>query len=136
MLRSTGNDGYYYQRNGVKIGTSYPDRAQVEIGEKNGNEGQVGFAGSTKIGRHACSEGSWVCGHLRLLTGQKSEPSQVSRVGCCQIEQLRPFGLSCISRSQGLLQLHYFQKVPEINSKIERMAKDIDLLKKNIETDK
>jgi len=123
-------------RKGVKSDNLIQIGHNVEIGENTVMAGQVGIAGSTKIGRNCMFGGQvGIAGHLKIADGTKIG-AQSGIPGDVKKENSVLLGYPAIDHRDFFRSSILFRRLPEINSKIERMAKDIDLLKKNIETDK
>ncbi|MGI6338110.1 MAG: UDP-3-O-(3-hydroxymyristoyl)glucosamine N-acyltransferase [Bacteroidales bacterium] len=123
-------------RKGVKIDNLIQIGHNVEIGENTVMAGQVGIAGSTKIGRNCMFGGQvGIAGHLKIADGAKIG-AQSGIPGDVKKENSILLGYPAIDHRDFLRSSILFKRLPEINTRIEKMAKDIDLIKKNMEPDK
>ena len=122
-------------RKGVKIDNLIQIGHNVEIGENTVMAGQVGIAGSTKIGRNCMFGGQvGIAGHLKIADGTKIG-AQSGIPGDVKKENSILLGYPAIDHRDFLRSSILFKRLPEINTRIEKMAKDIDLIKKNMEPD-
>lgn len=123
-------------RKGVKIDNLIQIGHNVEIGENTVMAGQVGIAGSTKIGRNCMFGGQvGIAGHLKIADGTKIG-AQSGVPGDIKNENSVLLGYPAIDHREFLRSSILFRRLPEINLKVEKMAKDIDLLLKNRDIDK
>jgi len=122
-------------RKGVKIDNLIQIGHNVEIGENTVMAGQVGIAGSTKIGRNCMFGGQvGIAGHLKIADGTKIG-AQSGIPGDVKKENSILLGYPAIDHRDFLRSSILFKRLPEINTRIEKMVKDIDLIKKNMEPD-
>ena len=117
-------------RKGVKLDNLVQIAHNVEVGKNTVMSAQVGIAGSTKVGEWCMFGGQvGVAGHISIgdkvfLGAQSGVPSSIkdnqALIGTPPMEKLPYF------KSQAI-----FQKLPDLYKEINRLKKEIELLKKS-----
>ncbi len=117
-------------RRGVKLDNLIQIGHNVEVGENTVMAAQTGIAGSTKVGKN-CMFGGQVglSGHVRIANGTKIG-AQAGIPGDIKEENTVILGSPAFDLKQFLKSSVVFRKLPEINTKIDRLEKDVELLKK------
>jgi UDP-3-O-[3-hydroxymyristoyl] glucosamine N-acyltransferase len=92
--------------------------------------GQTGVAGSTKVGKN-CMFGGQVglSGHIKIADGTRIG-AQGGIAGDVKEENTTIIGSPAIEFKQFLKSSVVFRKLPEMKVKIEKLEKEIELLKK------
>ncbi len=120
-------------RKGVKIDNLIQIGHNVEIGENTVMAGQVGIAGSTKVGRNCMFAGQvGIAGHLKIADGTKIG-AQSGVPGDIKKENSVLLGYPAIDHRDFLRSSILFRRLPEINSKVDKLEKDMNSLKKSRE---
>lgn len=116
-------------RRGVKIDNLVQIGHNVEVGENTVMAGQTGIAGSTKVGKN-CMFGGQVglAGHIKIADGSKIGAQ--AGIGSDVKEGSILLGTPGIDSRQFIRASVVFKNLPEINTKIRTMEKDIESLKK------
>ncbi len=118
-------------RKGVKIDNLIQIGHNVEIGENTVMAGQTGIAGSTRIGRNCMFGGQvGIAGHLNIADGTKIG-AQAGILGDIRTENTVILGSPAFDLKDFLRSAVIFKKLPDLKAKIDEMAKDIMLMKKN-----
>jgi UDP-3-O-[3-hydroxymyristoyl] glucosamine N-acyltransferase len=114
---------------GVKIDNLVQIGHNVEIGENTVMAGQTGIAGSTKVGKN-CMFGGQVglAGHIKIADGTKIGAQ--AGVGSDVKEGQVLLGTPAFDSRQFIRSSVVFKNLPEINTKIRTIEKDIESLKK------
>lgn len=117
-------------RRGAKLDNLVQIGHNVEVGENTVMAGQTGIAGSTKIGKN-CMFGGQVglAGHLKIANGTKIG-AQAGIGSDVKEEGLILLGTPAFDSRQFIRSSVVFKNLPEINSKIRNIEKDIESLKK------
>ena len=115
-------------RKGVKIDNLVQIGHNVEVGENTVMAGQTGIAGSTKVGKN-CMFGGQVglAGHIKIADGTKIGAQ--AGVGSDVKESQVLLGTPAFDSRQFIRSSVVFKNLPEINTKIRTMEKDIESLK-------
>ena len=117
-------------RKGVKLDNLIQIGHNVEIGENTVMAAQTGIAGSTKIGNNCMFGGQvGISGHIRIANGTKIG-AQSGIPGEIKKENSVILGSPGIEHRDFLRSSIIFQKLPELNKKIDELEKQILLLKK------
>lgn len=120
-------------RRGVKIDNLVQIGHNVEIGENTVMAGQTGIAGSTKIGRNCMFAGQvGIAGHLKIADGTKIG-AQSGIPGDVKKENSVLLGYPAFEHKDFLRSAVIFRKLPEIKSKLDDLAKEIENMKKKPE---
>jgi UDP-3-O-[3-hydroxymyristoyl] glucosamine N-acyltransferase len=117
-------------RKGVKLDNLIQIGHNVEVGENTVMAGQTGVAGSTKVGKN-CMFGGQVglSGHIKIADGTRIG-AQGGIAGDVKEENTTIIGSPAIEFKQFLKSSVVFRKLPEMKVKIEKLEKEIELLKK------
>ena len=119
-------------RKGVKIDNLVQVGHNVEIGENTVMAGQTGIAGSTKIGRNCMFAGQvGIAGHLKIADGTKIG-AQSGIPGDVKKENSVLLGYPAFEHKDFLRSSVIFRKLPEMKSKLDEIAKEIDNLRKKM----
>jgi UDP-3-O-[3-hydroxymyristoyl] glucosamine N-acyltransferase len=118
-------------RRGVKLDNLIQIGHNVEVGENTVMAAQTGIAGSTKVGKN-CMFGGQVglSGHVRIANGTKIG-AQAGIPGDIKEENTVILGTPAFDIRQFLKSSVIFRKLPELNTKIEKLEKEVELLKKS-----
>lgn len=117
-------------RKGVKIDNLVQIGHNVEIGENTVMAGQTGIAGSTKIGRNCMFAGQvGIAGHLKIADGTKIG-AQSGIPGDVKKENSVLLGYPAIDHKDFLRSAVIFRKLPEMKSKLDDLAKEVENLRK------
>lgn len=117
-------------RNGVKLDNLIQIGHNVEVGANTVMAGQVGVAGSTKVGKNCMIGGQvGIAGHIKVADGTKigaqaGIPSEVKN------ENTIILGSPAIDHKDFLRSSVIFRKLPELKTKVDLLAKEIENLKK------
>lgn len=116
-------------RRGVKLDNLIQVGHNVEIGENTVIAAQTGLAGSTKIGKN-CMFGGQVgfAGHLSIADGCKIG-AQSGIMSTVSEENSVLLGYPAMESKQFLKSFVYFRKLPDMNSRIDALAKSVESLK-------
>lgn len=118
-------------RKGVKIDNLIQIGHNVEIGENTVMAGQTGIAGSTRIGKNCMFGGQvGIAGHLSIADGTKIG-AQSGILGDIRNENSIILGTPAFDHKDFLRSAVIFRKLPDLKAKIDEMAKDFQLMKKN-----
>lgn len=115
---------------GVKLDNNIQIGHNVEVGENTVMAAQTGIAGSTKIGRN-CMFGGQVglAGHLKIANGTKIG-AQAGILGDVKEENTVILGSPAFELKQYLKSTIVFKKLPELKTKVDKLEKEIESLKK------
>jgi len=117
-------------RKGVKLDNLIQIGHNVEIGENTVMAGQTGIAGSTKIGKNCMFGGQvGIAGHLKIADGTKIG-AQAGILGDIKNENSIILGSPAFDLKDFLKSTVIFRKLPDLKSKVDDLAKDVDTLKK------
>jgi UDP-3-O-[3-hydroxymyristoyl] glucosamine N-acyltransferase len=117
-------------RKGVKLDNLIQIGHNVEIGENTVMAGQTGIAGSTKIGKNCMFGGQvGIAGHIKIADGTKIG-AQAGILGDIKNENSIILGSPAFDLKDFLKSSVVFRKLPELKSKVDNLAKDVDSLKK------
>ena len=116
-------------RKGVKLDNLIQIGHNVEVGDNTVMAALTGISGSTKIGKN-CMFGGQVglAGHLKIANGTKIG-AQGGILGDIREENTAIIGSPAIPVKQFMRSSILFKKLPELNSKIEKIEKDLEALK-------
>jgi UDP-3-O-[3-hydroxymyristoyl] glucosamine N-acyltransferase len=117
-------------RKGVKLDNLIQIAHNVEVGENTVMAAQTGISGSTKIGKN-CMFGGQVglAGHLKIANGTKIG-AQGGIISNIKEENTAIIGSPAIEIRQFMKSSILFKRLPEINSKIDALQKEVESLKK------
>jgi UDP-3-O-[3-hydroxymyristoyl] glucosamine N-acyltransferase len=117
-------------RRGVKLDNLIQIGHNVEVGENTVIAGQSGIAGSTKVGRNCMFAGQvGIAGHIRIADGTKIG-AKTGVAGNIKEANSVVLGIPAIDHKLFLRSSVIFRKLPELNSKIESIEKELKILKK------
>lgn len=117
-------------RKGVKIDNLIQIGHNVEIGENTVMAGQTGIAGSTKVGKNCMFAGQvGIAGHLKIADGTKIG-AKAGVAGSIKEENSIVTGLPAIEHRLFLRASVIFRKLPELKEKIDKLEKEMDIMKK------
>lgn len=117
-------------RKGVKLDNLIQVGHNVEVGENTVMAAQTGIAGSAKIGKNCMFGGQvGVAGHIKIANGTKLG-AQAGILGEIKEENRILLGSPGIDYKQFLRSSVIFNKLPELNSKVDSLEKEIKSLKK------
>lgn len=121
--------GSTFIRKGVKLDNLIQIGHNVEVGENTVMAAQTGISGSTKIGKN-CMFGGQVglAGHIKIANGTKIG-AQGGILGDIREENTAIIGSPAIPVKQFMRSSIIFKRLPELNSKIEKIEKDLEALK-------
>jgi UDP-3-O-[3-hydroxymyristoyl] glucosamine N-acyltransferase len=115
-------------RRGVKIDNLVQIGHNVEVGENTVMAGQTGIAGSTKIGKNCMFGGQvGIAGHLKI--GDDTKIGAQAGIGSDVKENSVLLGTPAFDSRQFIRSSVVFKNLPEINTKIRAIEKDLDALK-------
>jgi len=118
-------------RKGVKIDNLVQIGHNVEIGENTVIAGQTGIAGSTKVGKNCMFAGQvGIAGHIKIADGTKIG-AQAGILGDIKEENTIILGSPAFDYKQFLKSAVVFKKLPELKTKIDKIEKEIESLKKS-----
>jgi len=118
-------------RKGVKIDNLVQIGHNVEIGENTVIAGQTGIAGSTKVGKNCMFAGQvGIAGHIKIADGTKIG-AQAGILGDIKEENTVILGSPAFDYKQFLKSAVVFKKLPELKTKIDKIEKEIESLKKS-----
>jgi UDP-3-O-[3-hydroxymyristoyl] glucosamine N-acyltransferase len=118
-------------RKGVKIDNLIQIGHNVEVGENTVMAGQTGIAGSTKIGKNCMFAGQvGIAGHLNIADGVKIG-AKAGIPGDIKEENSIVLGSPAFEFRQFQRSFVVFKKLPELKTKIEKLEKEVETLKKN-----
>jgi UDP-3-O-[3-hydroxymyristoyl] glucosamine N-acyltransferase len=116
-------------RKGVKIDNLVQIGHNVEVGENTVMAGQTGIAGSTKVGKNCMFAGQvGIAGHLKIADGTKvgAQAGIGGDVKECSVL----LGTPAFDSKQFIRSFVVFKNLPEINTKLRAIEKDMESLKK------
>jgi len=117
-------------RKGVKLDNLIQIGHNVEVGEHTVMAGQTGVAGSTKIGKNCMFAGQvGIAGHLKIANGTIIA-AQSGIAGDVKKENSVLLGYPAFEHRDYLRSSILFKKLPELNTKIDELEKQVELLKK------
>ncbi len=116
-------------RKGVKLDNLIQVGHNVEIGENTVIAAQSGLAGSTRVGRN-CMFGGQVglAGHLSIADGCKIG-AQSGIMSTVSEENSTLLGYPATDSKQFLKSVVYIRKLPELNNRLDALAKTVAALK-------
>lgn len=116
-------------RKGVKLDNLIQIGHNVEVGENTVMAAQTGISGSTKVGKN-CMFGGQVglAGHLKIANGSKIG-AQAGILGDVREENSAIIGSPAIPIKDYMRSSVLFRKLPELNSAVNRLVKDVEALK-------
>ena len=118
-------------RKGVKIDNLVQIGHNVEIGENTVIAGQTGIAGSTKVGKNCMFAGQvGIAGHIKIADGTKIG-AQAGILGDIKEENTIILGSPAFDYKQFLKSAVVFKKLPELKTKIDKIEKEMESLKKS-----
>jgi len=118
-------------RKGVKIDNLVQIGHNVEIGENTVIAGQTGIAGSTKVGKNCMFAGQvGIAGHIKIADGTKIG-AQAGILGDIKEENTIILGSPAFDYKQFFKSAVVFKKLPELKTKIDKIEKEIESLKKS-----
>ncbi len=117
-------------RKGVKLDNLIQIGHNVEVGGNTVMAAQTGIAGSTKVGKN-CMFGGQVglAGHIKIADGTKIG-AQAGILGDVKEENTVILGSPAIDYKQFLKSSVVFRKLPELKSKVDKIEKEVEVLKK------
>jgi len=117
-------------RSGVKLDNLIQIGHNVEVGENTVMAAQSGVSGSTKLGKN-CMVGGQVgfTGHIKIADGTKIG-AQAGILGDIKEENTAIIGSPAFDIKQFMKSTVLFKRLPEIKSRIERIEKEVESLKK------
>jgi UDP-3-O-[3-hydroxymyristoyl] glucosamine N-acyltransferase len=116
-------------RKGVKLDNLIQIGHNVEIGENTVMAGQTGIAGSTKIGKNCMFGGQvGIAGHLKIADGTKIG-AQAGILGDVKNENSVILGSPAFDHKDYLKSTVIFRKLPDLKSKVDDLARDVNTLK-------
>lgn len=116
--------------NGVKLDNLIQIGHNVEVGEYTVMAGQTGIAGSTKIGKNCMLGGQvGIAGHIKIANGTKIG-AQAGILSDIKEENTIILGSPAIDYKQFLRSSVIFKKLPDLKTKIDKLEKDVESLKK------
>jgi len=120
-------------RKGVKLDNLIQIGHNVEVGENTVMAAQTGISGSTKVGKN-CMFGGQVglAGHLKVADGTKIG-AQAGLPGNVKKENLILLGSPAIDHRDFIRSSIVFRKLPELQTKIDDLEKQVEVLKKSSE---
>ncbi|MBP5171299.1 MAG: UDP-3-O-(3-hydroxymyristoyl)glucosamine N-acyltransferase [Bacteroidales bacterium] len=114
---------------GVKIDNLVQVAHNVEIGEHTVMAAQVGVAGSSKLGKHCTVAGQvGIAGHLHVADGT-TLAAQAGIISDVTDNSSPYFGTPCLPVKQYLRSYSVFKKMPELQTEIHQMRKELNELK-------
>lgn len=120
-------------RKGVKLDNLIQIGHNVEIGENTVMAGQTGIAGSSKIGRNCMFAGQvGIAGHLKIADGTRIG-AQSGIAGDVRNENSIITGYPAIDHRDFLRSSILFRKLPELKTRIDKVEKELESLKKGSE---
>ncbi len=122
--------GSTFIRKGVKLDNLIQIGHNVEIGENTVMAAQTGIAGSTKIGRNCMFGGQvGISGHLKIASGTKIG-AQSGLLGDVKEENTAVIGSPAFDFRQFMKSYVIVRKLPEFKTKLDKVEKDVEALKK------
>ncbi len=117
-------------KKGVKLDNLIQIGHNVVIGENTVMAAQTGIAGSTKIGRNCMFGGQvGIGGHIGIADGTKVG-AQAGIISNIKEENTIIQGSPAIEIKQFMKSSVLFRKLPDMNTKLETLVKDVEALKK------
>lgn len=114
---------------GVKIDNLVQVAHNVEIGEHTVMAAQVGVAGSSKLGKHCTVAGQvGIAGHLHIADGT-TLAAQAGIISDVTDNSAPYFGTPCLPVKQYLRSYSVFKKMPELQTEIRQLRKELNELK-------
>lgn len=119
-------------RKGVKLDNLIQIGHNVEVGENTVMAGQTGIAGSSKIGKNCMFAGQvGIAGHIKIADGTKIG-AQSGVPGNVRKENSVITGYPAIEHKDFLRSAVVYRKLPELKSKIDYLAQELEFLKRNM----
>jgi len=117
---------------GVKLDNLIQIGHNVEVGENTVMAAQTGIAGSSKVGKNCMFGGQvGVAGHIKIADGTKIG-AQSGIPGDVRKENTIITGYPAINHRDFLRSSVVYRKLPELKAIIEKLEKEIGLIKRNI----
>ncbi len=117
-------------RKGVKLDNLIQIGHNVEIGENTVMAAQTGIAGSSKIGKNCMFGGQvGIAGHLKIAAGTKIG-AQAGLLGDVKEENTAVIGSPAFDFRQFMKSYVIVRKLPEFKTKLDKVEKDVEALKK------
>jgi len=114
---------------GVKLDNLVQVGHNAVIGENTVMAGQTGIAGSTKVGKNCMIGGQvGIVGHLTVADGCRIG-AQTGVIGSVRQEGSTLMGTPSLDSRKFLKSYAIFARLPELNSKVDEMAKTVEALK-------
>jgi UDP-3-O-[3-hydroxymyristoyl] glucosamine N-acyltransferase len=121
--------GSTFIRKGVKLDNLIQIGHNVDIGENTVMAALTGIAGSTKVGKNCMFAGQvGIAGHIKIADGTKIA-AQSGVTNDVREENKILLGSPTLDHKQFMKSFIYFKKLPELNSRISSLEKDVDSLK-------
>lgn len=116
-------------RKGVKLDNLIQVGHNVEIGENTVMAGQCGIAGSSKVGKNCMFAGQvGIAGHIKIADGVKIG-AQAGVPGSVPQDNSIILGTPAIDHREFLRSSVLFRRLPEMNTKLANLEKQVQLLK-------
>ena len=117
-------------RSGVKLDNLIQIGHNVEVGENTVMAAQSGVSGSTKLGKN-CMVGGQVgfAGHIKIADGTRIG-AQAGILGDIKEENTAIIGSPAFDIKQFMKSTVLFKRLPEIKTRIDKIEKDVESLKK------
>jgi len=118
-------------RKGVKLDNLIQIGHNVEVGENTVMAAQVGVAGSSKVGRNCMFGGQvGIAGHMKIAPGTKIG-AQSGIGGDVKEENTIILGTPAFDFKSFMKSSVVFRKLPDLKTRVDRIEKDIESLKKS-----
>lgn len=115
---------------GVKLDNLIQIGHNVEVGENTVMAAQTGIAGSTKVGRNCMFGGQvGIAGHIRIANGSKIG-AQGGILGHIKEENTAVIGSPAFEIRQFMKSSVVFKKLPDLKTKVDKLEKEMESLKK------
>jgi len=116
-------------KHGVKLDNLVQVGHNVVIDENTVIAAQTGIAGSARVGRNCMIGGQvGIVGHLTVADGCMIG-AQTGVIGSVKEENAMLFGTPALDKRKYIKSYAYFVRLPELNSRVEEMEKNVELLK-------
>ncbi len=121
--------GSTFIRQGVKLDNLIQVAHNVEIGTNTVIAALTGVAGSSKVGKNCMIGGQvGIVGHISVADGCKIG-AQTGVIGTIKEENSTMVGFPAIDSKQYMRSFAHFIKLPDLNKKVDEIAKAVDALK-------
>jgi len=122
--------GSTFIRKGVKLDNLIQVGHNVEVGENTVMAAQCGISGSTRLGKN-CMIGGQVgfAGHIKIANGTKIG-AQAGILSEIKEENTAIIGSPAIDIKQFMKSSILFRRLPDMNTKLNTLEKDVEALKK------